>query len=142
LSGAPSIVTTDALNACPAGVASSATSQPYSLRGDEVLPTGVVEEKVESAVALQGGIHDRRRIAWFADVANHERAVGPDLLGCAREDVGSAARDHDARATTSKLGRSRLAEVRPASCDDRDPAVQRAVGKRSATPAPPTLPSP
>src|SRR5262249_38279522 len=65
----------------------------------------------------------------LADVAGDPRATLAELGGGGFEHLGPAAGDHNLSAAARQFGRRRLAQVGPATGDDRATPLQRAVGE-------------
>jgi hypothetical protein len=56
------------------------------LGGREVLAAGVVEQRVDAAVALEGNVDDPLAVRALANVAGDPRAARPDLVRSGLQD--------------------------------------------------------
>ena len=82
---------------------------------------GIVDDDVDAAEAIHGGLHHAPRVLVLRDVGGDER---PPPISCATARPPRAVDDHDLRAFGDEPAADRGAEAGSAASDDRDLVVQ------------------
>ena len=95
----------------------------------EVLPAGVVDEHVETAVTIEARSHEPICVRVLAHVPGRERGARPDPLGRLREHALAPAGDHHPRAAGGQLGRRREPQPGPAAGDEHDAPLEHPGGE-------------